>query len=48
MDLHTQQHAIDEEMIEQLEICNEIKEMAHDLYIGYEATEEWGKKYPGW
>lgn len=40
--------AIDKELIEKLEVRKEVEEMAKDLYMQYEESEEWHKKYPGW
>ncbi|MEG0086062.1 MAG: ADP-ribosylglycohydrolase family protein, partial [Niameybacter sp.] len=40
--------AINPKLIEILEICKEVEQVAEDLYVGYEDTEEWQKRYPGW
>lgn len=46
--VHLGIEAIPSKLIESLEIRKELEQMAQDLYVRYEETEEWQKKYPGW
>lgn len=39
---------IDEDLVKNVELSEEIKQIAKDLYVLYESSEEWLQKYPAW
>jgi ADP-ribosylglycohydrolase len=36
------------EWLETLELRDEIRTLAHDLMAGFEQSDEWCRRYPGW
>jgi hypothetical protein len=40
--------AIPQDWLYNLELTEEIIQIADDLLIGYRNDDEWGQKYPGW
>jgi len=42
------EEGIPAEWVRQVELQDVIRTMACDLYTGYENTDEWREKYPGW
>lgn len=40
--------AIPNKLVESLEIRKELEQISEDIYVRYEETKEWQKRYPGW
>ena len=40
--------AIEEELLEGIELSKEIKDLSHDLFVQFEEGEAWLRKYPAW
>lgn len=40
--------AIDNQLLDQIELIKDIRQISEDLYTRYEESEAWKKRYPGW